>query len=209
MPTVNVVDTNLNKVEEVTLSDSIFNQEPHHYAMQQVVRAQMATKRRGTAKTKSRGEVTYTNAKLYRQKGTGRARAGSERSPIRVGGGVIFGPMPRSFAINVPRKVRRIGIISALSQKFKSNDLIIVEHCAVESGKTRDFVEQWQKLVQGQKVKTLFVIPQKDEMMWRSTRNVKLVKLTFPDKLNVYDLLYYQKLVITREALTKIEEVYG
>lgn len=209
MATVNVVDKNSNAVEEVSLSDKIFQQKPHEQIVHEVVRGQMAARRAGTSKAKTRGEVNRTNAKPYRQKGTGRARAGSERSPIRVGGGVIFGPAPRSFAYKIPKKIRRKAVVSVLSQKLADGNIIVVDDMNIESGKTKDFVSVWHNLVGGQKMKTLIILPEKNDTLWRSCRNIGLVKLTFADKLSVYDLLHYDKIIMTKHALPKIEEVYG
>ncbi|MBN2382144.1 50S ribosomal protein L4 [bacterium] len=209
MVTANVVDSKLNTVAEVTLSPAIFEIEPHGPIVHDIVRAQLAARRRGTAKTKTRGEVNASGSKPYRQKGTGRARRGTNRSPLIEGGGTVFGPMPRSYALNIPKKIKKLGIVSALAQKFKQGDFIIINELMVESGKTKDFVALWQSIVQGQQVKTLFVIPAKNESLWRSSRNVNCVKLTLPDKLNVYDLLYYPKLVITQSALERVQEVYS
>jgi large subunit ribosomal protein L4 len=208
MATINVVDINNNTVESISLSDGVFQQQPKGHILHLVVRGQRAVRRSGTAKTKTRGEVRLTGAKMYRQKGTGRARAGSGRSPVRVGGGIAFGPVPRSYAFKIPKKVRRTGVISALSQKLSEGNLIVVDRLSSETGKTKAFLDTWLKLI-GERAKTLIVIPEKDEMLWRSCRNIPEVKLTFAGKLSVYDLLNYSKLIIVRPALQKIEEVYG
>lgn len=209
MANINVVNTNLKDIEEIAISDSIFNVDIHEHVIYQIVTSQMAARRRGTAKTKTRGEVSASNVKPYRQKGTGRARLGTNRSPLLVGGGTIFGPIPRTFKKRLPKKVMRLGILSALSLKYKENNLTILDNLEVESAKTKDFVSIWQKLVNNKNVKTLFVIPKKNENLWLSSRNVGLVKITFPEKLNVYDLLHYDKLIILKSSLQKIEEVYG
>jgi len=209
MVTANVVDINLKSVGTVTLSDDIFAREPHGSIVHDIVRTQLAARRRGTAKTKTRGEVNASGAKPYRQKGTGRARRGTNRSPLLVGGGTIFGPTPRSYDLKIPKKIRKLGIMSALSQKLKDGDLIILDEMTIGSGKTKDFVEIWQNLVRARNTKTLFVIPEKNDALWRSSRNIGCVKLTLPDKLNVFDLLYYSKLVMTQAALARVQEVYS
>lgn len=209
MTTIDVVDAQKNTINTIALSDAVFNRDVHQHAIYTMVREHNAVRRRGTAKTKTRGEVSLSGSKLYRQKGTGRARAGSARSPLRIGGGTIFGPMPRTYGFKVPRKVRKLAIASILSHKAKTGDLLVVDAIKNESGKTRDFVELWRRLVDSKDGNTLFVLPEKDEMLWRSSRNIPGVKISFPDRLTAYDLLYYRKVVIALPALAKIEEVYG
>jgi large subunit ribosomal protein L4 len=190
------------KVDQVDLPDKLFGAETKGHLFWEVVRQQMASRRAGTAATKTRGEVLYSGVKLYRQKGTGRARAGDRRSPTRVGGGTAFGPHPRDYGYRVPKKVRAAAVVSALSMKRAEGKLVILDMLTLPEIKTKRFAD----LMSALGVKSgLFVIEQKDEVVEKSARNIPKAKVLRVDGLNVYDMLRYEHLVVTRGALAKIE----
>lgn len=202
MPKCDVLNMENQKVEQINLPDSVFSSDVKEHLFWEVVRSQMASRRRGTAKTKERSEVSFSTRKLYRQKGTGRARAGDRRSPVRVGGGTIFGPQPRNYGYRVPKKVRRAAVISALSMKLAEGKLLIVDELSLPEIKTKRFADLMMRLgVQS----GLFIIESKDEVVEKSARNIPKAKVLRVDGLNVYDLLRYEYLVLTKGAVAKIE----
>jgi large subunit ribosomal protein L4 len=205
MKSIDVLDQTNNKVGEIELKDEIFGISPHVGAMHQVVVSQLAKARAGTASTKDRSEVSYGGNKPYRQKGTGRARAGSRGSPIWRGGGVTFGPKPRNYSIKVPKKVRRLALKSALASKVQEGNLIVVDRLEMEAPKTRDLLS----ILKGLKVsgKTLIVTGEFQEAVALSSRNLPHVAVIDAELLNVYDLLNMEKLVMTREAVERVSEV--
>jgi large subunit ribosomal protein L4 len=194
------------KVEQVDLPETLFGTEVKDHLFWEVVRSQMASRRRGTAATKERAEVDYSGKKLYRQKGTGRARAGSRRSPVRVGGGTIFGPQPRDYSYRVPKKVRRAAVKSALSMKFAEGKLLVVDELKLPEIKTRHFAAFMTALGVDS---GLFVIDGQDDVVEKSARNIPKAKVLRVDGLNVYDMLRYEFLVLTKAALAKIEGALG
>ncbi len=202
MPKYDVLNMENQKVEQINLPDSVFSTDVKEHLFWEVVRSQMAARRRGTAKTKERSEVAFSSRKLYRQKGTGRARAGDRRSPVRVGGGTIFGPQPRDYSYRVPKKVRRAAVISALSMKLAEGKLLVVDELSLPEIKTKRFADLMTRLgVQS----GLFIIESKDEVVEKSARNIPKAKVLRVDGLNVYDLLRYEYLVLTKGAVAKIE----
>jgi len=202
MPKCDVLNMENQKVEQINLPDAVFSTDVKEHLFWEVVRSQMANRRRGTAKTKERSEVSFSTRKLYRQKGTGRARAGDRRSPVRVGGGTIFGPQPRNYGYRVPKKVRRAAVISALSMKLAEGKLLIVDELSLPEIKTKRFAELMTRLgVQS----GLFIIESKDEIVEKSARNIPKAKVLRVEGLNVYDLLRYEYLVLTKGAVAKIE----
>ncbi|HPM78638.1 MAG TPA: 50S ribosomal protein L4 [bacterium] len=202
MPKYDVLNMENQKVEQINLPDSVFSTDVKEHLFWEVVRSQMAARRRGTAKTKERSEVAFSGRKLYRQKGTGRARAGDRRSPVRVGGGTIFGPQPRDYSYRVPKKVRRAAVISALSMKLAEGKLLVVDELSLPEIKTKRFADLMTRLgVQS----GLFIIESKDEVVEKSARNIPKAKVLRVDGLNVYDLLRYEYLVLTKGAVAKIE----
>jgi large subunit ribosomal protein L4 len=205
MKSIDVLDQTNNKVGEIELKDEIFGISPHVGAMHQVVVSQLAKARAGTASTKDRSEVSYGGNKPYRQKGTGRARAGSRGSPIWRGGGVTFGPKPRNYSIKVPKKVRRLALKSALASKVQEGNLIVVDRLEMEAPKTRDLLS----ILKGLKVsgKTLIVTGEFQEAVALSSRNLPHVAVIDAELLNVYDLLNMEKLIMTREAVERVSEV--
>lgn len=208
MASVDLLNQRGERVDSVELDDSIFNAAIDEGLVQRVVVWQLAKRRSGTASTKTRGEVRGGGKKPWRQKGTGRARVGTNRSPIWTGGGTAFGPKPRSYAFSLPKKVRRAALRSVLSSRLQENRLTVVDKIELESPKTKLFLEPMRALgLEGGKA--LFVTPSKDEALLRSSRNLYQVLVLPVDGLNVYDLLRYEKLVLLQDSIPKICERLG
>lgn len=190
-------------VIEPTLNEAIFGAKPRTHLLHQAVVMQLANQRTGSAATKSKGFVSGGGKKPWRQKGTGRARAGSIRSPIWVGGGTVFGPQPRDYSYRMPRTARREALLSALSLKKRESKLIVVDKLELEQAKTKLMV---QALAELKVASALLVIPQADAKIERSARNLPNVKVLRVDGLNVYDLLRYEHLILTEQALKILQE---
>lgn len=206
MPTVDVYNIERAVIGQLELSDSVFAVPVKPHVMHEVVLYQLAKRRAGTAKTKGRSEIAGGGKKPWRQKGTGRARAGTSRSPVWRGGGTIHGPQPRSYDMRVPKKVRRLALKMALSQKLLDRELTVLDALQLERIKTRDFVAVLERFELG---KTLVVLAHSDEMVEKSARNIPNVKILRSEGLNVYDLLNYHKVLLTQESVGKIEERLG
>ena len=190
----------------IELSDEIFGIEPNEVAMSTVVRNQLANRRQGTQKTKTRSEVSGGGKRPYRQKGTGRARHGSTRSAQYVGGGIIFGPNPRSYSYTVPKKVKRLALKSALSSKVADQKLIVVENMDIEEVKTAVVAKALKAIGAGDS--SLIVLEGVNRNAELSARNIKDVKTALVNTINVMDILKYDSFVATKAAVEKIEEVY-
>ncbi len=203
MAVVDVYDINRAKVGETTLRDDIFGIPVQGHIMHEVVTMQLACRRSGTACTKGRAEVRGGGHKPWRQKGTGRARVGSNRSPLWRGGGVVFGPKPRSYAYKVPKKVRRLALKMALSSKLANGQLLILDQYPFEAPKTKEFVKVLENL---QVDKALFITAGEDEVLTLSSRNVPYTQVMRTEGLNVYDILKYEYLVVFQPAISQIEE---
>jgi large subunit ribosomal protein L4 len=185
------------------LKSEIFGIKVRPHLLQQVVVMQLKNRRAGTASTKTKGFVRGGGKKPWRQKGTGRARAGSTRSPLWVGGGTIFGPQARDYSYRLPKKARRKALLSALSSKNQDGKIIVVDKLELAEPKTKVM----QKVLEDLQVKNaLIVIPQPDDKVERSARNLPAVKVLRVEGLNVYDLLHHEHLILTEEALKLIEE---
>lgn len=197
---------------EVAVNAEIFGLEPNKTVMHEVLTAELAASRAGTASTKTRGEVSGGGRKPFRQKGTGRARQGSTRAPHMVGGGVVHGPKPRSYEKKVNKKVRKLALRSALAARIQNGDVIVLEDFILDTPKTKTFVTFTEK-VNLLNDKKLFVInnfvEDADWNLYLSVRNIEKTEILEPRELSVYALLKYNKVVITREALATIEEVLG
>lgn len=208
MARLDVINQKGEKVDTIELDDRIFGTDIREHLIQRVVVWQLAKRRQGTASTRTRGEVRGGGKKPWRQKGTGRARAGSNRSPVWTGGGTVFGPHPRSYAFSLPKKVRRAALRSVLTSKLMENRLTVVDKIELDEPKTKLFLETCKNMgVDGEK--TLIVTPDKDEQLVRSSRNLYRYLVMPLEGLNVYDLLRYQRLVLLREAVPKIHERLG
>lgn len=206
MPTVDVYNTNRDVVGQLDLNESIFGVAVKPHVMHEVVLYQLAKRRAGTSKVKGRSEVRGGGKKPWRQKGTGRARAGTSRSPIWRGGGTIHGPHPRAYDMKVPKKVRRLAVKMALTQKLLDQELTVLDQFQMQSIKTKDFAALLSRFELG---KTLIVIAQPDEIVEKSARNIPNVKVLRSEGLNVYDLLNYHNLLVTRETVGRIEESFA
>lgn len=204
MPTAAVYNIENKKVNDIQLNELIFDAPVNEDVIYQVVRMQMAALRSGTACTKGRSEVSGGGKKPWRQKGTGRARAGHSRSPLWKGGGTVFGPKPRDFAFKVPKKVRRLALVSALSMKFKEEKMTILNEFPMDEIKTKRFQQVLDTF--GFK-KTLFVIDGDRTVLLKSSRNIPNVKMIRSEGINVYDLLKYEHVVFLEQAVNKIEGV--
>ncbi len=205
MPKVALFKQDGSQAGEIELNESVFGIEPNEHVLTEAYIMQRASLRQGTHAVKNRTEVRGGGRKPWRQKGTGRARQGSIRSPQWVGGGVVFGPTPRSYSYQLPRKVRRLALKSALSSKVKNEQLIVLEDLAFEKPKTKDAVSMLGALDVDKKV--LIVTAERDDNVIRSTNNLKTVKVLSVDEVNVLDLLKHGKLILTKDAAEKAGEV--
>ncbi|MCL0101150.1 50S ribosomal protein L4 [Peptococcaceae bacterium] len=205
MPKVAVYNINGEQVGEIELNDAVWGIEPNKYVLHQAVVMQLASRRLGTHATKTRGMVRGGGRKPWRQKGTGRARHGSIRSPIWRGGGTVFGPHPRKYGFPLPKKVRRLAMKSALSSRVESNDILVLDSLDMSVPKTKEMVKILSNLNVDKKA--LVVTAEYNENVFKSARNIPYVTQLKADKLNVYDVLSHQKLIITKDAVAKIEEV--
>ncbi|MBP2655333.1 MAG: rplD [Firmicutes bacterium] len=206
MPKVAVYDITGAETGEIELNDNVFGAEVNEAVLHQAVVMQLASQRLGTAATKTRGMVRGGGKKPWRQKGTGRARAGTIRSPLWVGGGTVFGPQPRSYAFSMPRKARRLAIKSALSAKVLAGELLVMEDISFSEPKTKSVVTMLDNLKVGGE-KTLIITADVSDNVDKSSRNIPGVKSITSQGLNVYDILYHGKVLITKDAVSKIEEV--
>ena len=207
MPKIDVYDIEGKKVKTIELKEEVFGIEPNEAIVHSVLVNYLANQRQGTQSTKTRAEVSGGGRKPWRQKGTGRARQGSIRAPHWVGGGVALGPKPRSYNYTVNKKEKRLAIKSMLSSKVSENELVVVESLPLKEIKTKEMARILNNLkVEG---KAVILLPEKDEIVQKSARNIEGVKTTLVETINVYDLLKYNKLVVTEDAVKKLEEVYA
>jgi len=207
MPNVALYNMSGKQVGEIELSENIFGANINVEAMHQVVKMYLANQRQGTQSALTRAEVSGGGRKPWRQKGTGRARHGSTRSPQWTHGGIVFAPKPRSYRYTVPKKIKRIAMKSALSSKVKDNSVLVLEELNFDAPKTKQVVS----LLENLKVdtKTLIVLAENNENVIKSARNIEGVKTTLVNTLNVYDILNCDKFIITKDAVKKVEEVYA
>lgn len=207
MPKVPVYNMEGNQVGEIDLNDSIFGTEVNEPLLHQAVVRHLANQRQGTVSTKGRSEVSGGGRKPWRQKGTGRARHGSTRSPIWVGGGTTFGPKPRDYRQGLPKKARRAALKSALSAKVGAGDLIVLDTLALDEPKTKLMAGVLAKIQAGSR--PIIVTAERDGTLARSARNIPGVVLREARGLNVYDVISHPKLIITKEGVAKVEEVFA
>ncbi|MDR2513990.1 MAG: 50S ribosomal protein L4 [Christensenellaceae bacterium] len=207
MPKVDKYNMQGEVVGQQELSDAIFAVPMNEPLVHQVIVAQLANKRQGTQSALTRAEVRGGGRKPWRQKGTGRARQGSTRSPQWTHGGVVFAPKPRDYSKAVPRKMRRAALRCALSSKVDAGELLVLENLTLESAKTREMAALLKLL--GCEKKSLVVLPGKDESVSRASGNIQGLKLAYVNTLNTYDVLKYDKLVLVSGAVPQIEEVYA
>ena len=206
MPNVALYDIKGQNIGDIELSETVFGQPVNAAVMHEVVVAHLANCRQGTQSAKTRSEVSGGGKKPWRQKGTGRARQGSTRSPQWRHGGVVFAPKPRDYTIRVNKKVKRLAMKSALSSKVEGNELIVFDALNIEAPKTKEMV----KVLKAVDVnKALIVLADKDDVVERASANIEGVKTTLVGTLNVYEILKYEKLILTKASVEKIEEVYA
>ena len=207
MPKIDVYDINGKKVKELELNEAVFGIEPNEAVVHSVLVNFLANQRQGTQSTKTRSEVSGGGRKPWRQKGTGRARQGSIRAPQWIKGGIALGPKPRSYKYTVNKKERQLAVKSVLSSKVLENELVVVDSLPLNDIKTKEMVKALSNLkVEG---KALIMLPEKNEKVQKSARNIEGVKTTLVETINVYDLLKYNKLVVTEDAVKKLEELYA
>lgn len=206
MAVVDVLNCAGNKVSEASLSDYVFNIPVKKNILHDVVRSQLAAKREGTASSKSRSMIQGSTRKLYRQKGTGNSRAGSKKSPLRKGGGVIFGPSPKSYSIKLPKKVKKLALKMALSSKLQNDSLKIIDEFSLKTFKTKDFVSIMKTL----NIFNLLIVSDKDNAnLMLSSKNVPNVKVIQTNGLNVYDVLKYKNLILEQPSIENIDKRLG
>ncbi|GGG07024.1 50S ribosomal protein L4 [Paenibacillus abyssi] len=205
MPKVALFNVSGSQVGEVELSDNVFGIQPNVHVLHSAVVLQQAAERQGTHKTKGRSEVRGGGRKPWKQKGTGRARQGSIRSPQWVGGGTVFGPTPRTYGFKLPKKVRRLAIKSALSSKVIDNEIIVLDQLSFAQPKTKEFAGILGNLKVARKA--LVVTAGYEDNVALSARNIPGVKFVAADGINVLDLMVHDKLIITKEAVEKVQEV--
>jgi len=203
MAVTEVYNTDNKKVGEVELNDALFGLEVKKHILHDVVKMQLANRRAGTACTKTRVEVSGGGKKPYRQKGTGRARQGTNRSPLMRGGGVVFGPKPRDYTYKLPRKVRKLGLRIALSARFSEKNMLVLDGFDLSAIKTKEFVEVMKKL---NIENGLIVIPENNDNLEKSSRNVQGFKVIKTEGLNVYDILLHRNLVLLQPCLDQLEK---
>ena len=205
MPKVALFNQSGSQVGDIELSDAVFGIEPNEHVLHDAVVMQQASLRQGNHKVKGRSEVRGGGRKPWRQKGTGRARQGSIRSPQWVGGGVVFGPTPRSYSFKLPKKVRRLAIKSALSSKVNANEIVVLENLAFDAPKTKEMNAVLNAL--SVERKALVVTADYNDNVALSARNIPGVTFVTANGINVLDVLKHDKLIITKEAVEKVEEV--
>jgi large subunit ribosomal protein L4 len=202
MAVADVFDIEKNKVAQVELNDAVFAADINEAVVYDVVKMQMAARRSGTSSTKGRSDVSGGGKKPWRQKGTGRARVGTTRSPIWRGGGIVFGPQPRDYSFSVPKKVRKKALISVLSMKLKEDKMLILKEFPMEKISTKAFKTVVDRF--GLR-KSLFVLDNNDEALFKSSRNIKNVKMVRAEGINVYDILNCEHVVLLEPSVKKIE----
>jgi len=202
MAVADVFDIENKKVAQVDLSDAVFSAEVNEAVIYDVVKMQMASRRSGTASTKTRSDISGGGKKPWRQKGTGRARSGTSRSPIWRSGGTVFGPHPRDYSYSMPKKMRKKALISALSMKFKDNKMLILKDFPMEKISTKTFKNVFDLF---ELKKALFVLDDNNEVLFKSSRNIKDVKMIRSEGINVYDILNHEHLILLEPSIKKIE----
>ncbi|MDC7244848.1 MAG: 50S ribosomal protein L4 [Sphaerochaetaceae bacterium] len=196
------------ELHAITLNDEVFNREVSDGSIYHAINNELANRRVGTACTKTRGEVNYSNSKPYKQKGTGNARAGDKKSPIWVGGGTIFGPKPRDYSYTLPKKVKRLAMKSLLSLAVNEEKLVVVEDFTIESGRTKELASIVQNFVTDKK-RTVLILKDDDVMMRRAARNIPFLKVLSYNRLSAKELLYGRKVLMLESAAMNLNEFFG
>lgn len=203
-----VYSINGEQVRTIVLNDDVFNREVSDGSIYHAVNNELANRRVGTACTKTRSEVNYSNTKPYKQKGTGNARAGDKKSPIWVGGGTIFGPKPRDYSYTIPKKVKRLAMKSLLSLSVQEERLVVVENFTIENGKTKDLAAIIKNFVKDEK-RTVLILKDDDAMVRRAARNIPYLRVLSYNRLSAKELLYGRKLLVLEQAASNLNEFYG
>lgn len=206
MPKVALYNMEAEVVGEFELSDAVFGVELNVEVMHQVVKMQLANKRQGTQSSLTRAEVRGGGKKPWKQKGTGRARQGSTRSPQWTHGGIVFAPKPRDYSYTLPKKLKRLALKSALSSKVTDNEIYVLDELKLDTPKTKIIIEMLAKF---DAKKTLIVVKEADDVIYKSVRNIEGAQVIPVNNLNVYDVLKYHKFIITKDAAQLVEEVYA
>lgn len=206
MPTVGLFNKEANKVGDIELNENIFAVEVNESAMHQVVVALLANKRQGTQSAKTRAEVRGGGIKPWRQKGTGRARQGSIRAPQWIKGGIVFAPKPRDYRMSIPKSMKRVAMKSALTSKVQAGEFVVVDNLDFEVIKTKQVAAMVNAF---EAKKALIITAESNEIVYKSARNIEGVNVIPANNINVYDLLKSGKVIITKDAVSKIEEVYA
>jgi large subunit ribosomal protein L4 len=207
MAKVQVIDMSGTATGEIELNDSIFGIEINENAVREVIKNYLANQRQGTQSAKTRSEVRGGGKKPFRQKGTGRARQGSIVAPNHVGGGIVFAPKPRDYRYNIPKKVKRLALKSALSSKVVESEIIVLDSLSFEAPKTKDMIKVLQSV--GAAKKALIVMAEKDDNVIRSAHNIPGIRTCLVSTMNVYDIINHTSFIVTKDAVGKIEEVYA
>lgn len=207
MPKLDIVNVSGQKVDEIELNANVFEAEINEHVLYEAVKNYLANQRQGTQSAKTRAEVRGGGRKPWRQKGTGRARQGSTRSPNWVGGGVVFAPKPRDYSYKIPKKVKRVAMKSALSSKVALNELIVLDELMLEAPKTKEMVNILKNVKAG--AKPIIITGDMNANVIKSSSNIPGVQTTHVGRMNVYEILNSDSCIITKEAVKKIEEVYA
>jgi len=207
VPKLDILNVSGERVGEIELGENIFGIEVNQSVLHDTVKNYLANQRQGTQSAKTRSEVRGGGKKPFRQKGTGRARQGTIRAPHYVGGGVAFAPKPRDYSYKLPKKVKRLALKSALSSKVNNNEIIVVEELKMEAPKTKDMINILANVKAGRK--TLIVLSEKDDVILKAAQNIPGVQTTFVGQINVYEILNHGTFLATKEAISKLEEVYA
>ena len=206
MATVKMLSMDGKEAGTIELKDEIFGIEPNENAVHEVVKNYLANQRQGTQSAKTRGEVRGGGRKPFRQKGTGRHRQGSSTDPSQIGGGVVFAPKPRDYSYSVPKKVKRLAMLSALSAKVADGEMIVLDELKMEAPKTKEMVATLANIKAGKK--PLIITAAKDENVVKSAANIPGVRTALVGTMNVYEIVNHDSFIVTKEAIEKIEEVY-
>ena len=202
-----VKQINTDKERKIEISKDVFDIKVSDGAIYHAIRNELANRRLGTASTKGRSEVKASNRKPWRQKGTGRARAGDRKSPLWVGGGTVFGPKPRSYRYKLPRKVKRLALISILTQKYKDEKITVVEGIDVKTGKTKDLYKQLSPVTEGKR--SVLLMATNEKTIVRAGRNIPWLKVQYYETITAHDLFYCERLLLTPEVVLKIEDKFA
>ena len=207
MATVTMLTMAGSEAGSLELNDKVFAVEPNEFAVQAVIKNYLANQRQGTQSAKTRGEVRGGGRKPFRQKGTGRHRQGHSTDPSQIGGGVVFAPKPRDYRYTLPRKLRRLAMLSALSAKLQDKELIVLDSISFEEPKTKEMIKVLENVKAAKKA--LIVTDAKNENVVKSAANIPGVATTTATQINVYEILNHTSLILTKDAVSKLEEVYA